>query len=56
MSNVFFDTALSLSLSAFKQWILTDPITADGSILALYKQVELVILSFGLALRVLWVA
>ena len=33
-----------------------DPITADGDTLAAYKQVELVILSYGLAFRALWVA
>jgi hypothetical protein len=33
-----------------------DPITADNDMLASYKQVELVILSFGLAFRGLWIA
>ena len=33
-----------------------DQITADNNMLASYKQVELVILGFGLALRALWVA
>jgi hypothetical protein len=33
-----------------------DSITADGDMLASYKQVELVILGFGLVFRALWVA
>jgi hypothetical protein len=35
---------------------MKDPITADGDALASYKQVELVILGFGLAFRALWIA
>jgi hypothetical protein len=33
-----------------------DPITADGDMLALYKQVKPVIVGFSLAFRALWVA
>ena len=34
----------------------TDPITADGDLLASYQQVELAILAIGFALRRLWIA
>ncbi|KAI0246681.1 hypothetical protein BJV78DRAFT_1157702 [Lactifluus subvellereus] len=56
LSDAFYDTTSSSSLSAFGDWTSTDPITANGNILASYEQVELVILSFGLAFRGLWVA
>jgi hypothetical protein len=56
LSDEFYDTMSSSSLSAFSDWTSTDPITADGNILASYEQVELVILSFGLTFRGLWVA
>jgi hypothetical protein len=56
LSDTFYDSTSPSSLPAFRQWASTDPLTADGSILASYEQVELVVLSFGLALRGLWVA
>jgi hypothetical protein len=56
LSDAFYDTTSSFSLLTFMQWISTDPITADGGLLASYEQVELAILAIGLALRGLWVA
>jgi hypothetical protein len=56
LPSAFYRKKSPVSLSAFKQWISMDPITADGDILASYKQVELVILGLGLAFRALWVA
>jgi len=56
LSSAFFEPASSSSLSAFARWISKDPITADGDVLASYKQVELVALGFGLAFRALWIA
>jgi hypothetical protein len=56
LSDTFYDPDSSSSLSAFRKWTATDPITADGNMLASYEQVELVILAFGLALRALWAA
>ncbi|KAI0245915.1 hypothetical protein BJV78DRAFT_1158275 [Lactifluus subvellereus] len=56
LPDTFYDPDSSSSLSAFRKWTATDPITADGNMLALYEQVELVILAFGLALRALWAA
>jgi hypothetical protein len=55
VSDSFYDANSSSSLAAFKLWMLTDPLTADGSMLASYKQVEVVLLSIRLALRALWV-
>jgi len=54
--DVFYDKKSTSSLSALLRWTAMDPITADGNTLAAYKQVELVILSYGLAFRALWVA
>jgi hypothetical protein len=56
LSDDFYKKESSSSLSALMRWITLDPITADGDVLASYKQVELVILGVGLALRGLWVA
>lgn len=56
LPGAFYRKKSPISLSAFKHWISLDPITADGDMLASYKQVELVILAFGLAFRALWVA
>ena len=56
LSDAFYDTKSSSSLSTFIRWAGTDPITADNDMLASYKQVELVILGFGLAFRGLWIA
>ena len=56
ISKAFFNPKSSSSLSAFVNWIGTDPITADNNFLASYEQVELVALGFGLAFRGLWVA
>ncbi|KAI0245728.1 hypothetical protein BJV78DRAFT_1287259 [Lactifluus subvellereus] len=56
LSNAYYNTMSSSSLSTFCDWTSTDPITADGNLLASYEQVELVILSFGLTFRGLWVA
>ena len=55
LPSAFYRKKSAVSLSAFKNWIRMDPITADGDILASYKQVELVILGIGLAFRALWV-
>jgi hypothetical protein len=56
LPSAFYRNKSPVSLSAFKQWISMDPITADGDMLASYKQVELIILGLGLAFRALWVA
>jgi hypothetical protein len=53
LSEVFFDPKSSLSLSAFTQWIKMDPITAENSAIASFRQVELVALGYGLAFRAL---
>jgi hypothetical protein len=55
LPSAFYCKKSPVSLSAFKQWISMDPITADGDMLASYKQVELIILGLGLAFRALWV-
>ena len=55
LSEGFYDPSSTLSYSAFTQWIKNDPITADGNNLVSYKQVELVILGFGLAFRAIWI-
>ena len=51
-----FTTSSLSAQSEFVRWVGNDPITADGDSLALYDQVELVTLAFGLAFRALWVA
>jgi len=56
LSKAFYDPRSSSSLSAFTQWTSMDQITTDDNMLASYKQVELIILGFGLAFRALWVA
>ena len=56
LSDIFYNINSSSLLLAFQRWISTDPIMADGDILASYKQVELAILAIGLAIRGLWVA
>jgi hypothetical protein len=55
LSAAFYDSKSTLSLPAFICWVSKNPITADGDTLALYVQVELVTLGFGLAFRALWV-
>jgi hypothetical protein len=55
VSDSFYDANSLSSLAAFKLWMLTDPLTVDGSVLASYEQVEVVLLSVRLALRALWV-
>ena len=52
---MFYDPVSTFSYSAFKCWIKNNPIAADGDSLASYDQVEIVILSFGLAFRVIWI-
>lgn len=54
LSDDFYKKESSSSLSALIRWITTNPIMADGDVLVSYKQVELVILGIGLALRGLW--
>jgi hypothetical protein len=56
LPSAFYSRRSPASLSAFTHWIDMDPITGDGNMLASYKQVELVILGFGLAFRAIWVA
>jgi hypothetical protein len=56
LPDAFYDPKSSSSLSALIKWAAADPITAEDNMLASYKQVELVILSFGLAFRALWIA
>ena len=53
---MFYTMEPNALLTAFQKWITTDLITTDGDTLALYQQVELVALRFGLALRRLWIA
>ena len=55
-SKGIFNLQSSSSLQAFRHWIDTDPITANTSFLASYKQVELVALGCGLAFRALRIA
>jgi hypothetical protein len=56
LPEAFYSTTSSSSLSALKQWVTQDPITSADNRLASYQQVELVVLSIGLALRALWTA
>ena len=56
LSAAFYNPKSTLSLPAFIRWVSKDPITADGDMLALYAQVKLVTLGFGLVFRALWVA
>ena len=53
---MFYTMESNASLTAFQKWITTDLITTDGDTLALYQQVELVTLGFGLTLCRLWIA
>ena len=55
LSEGFYDLSSTSSYSTFTQWIKNDPITADGNNLVSYKQVELVILGFGLMFRAIWI-
>ena len=50
-----YNPSSTSSYSTFTRWIKNDPITADGNNLVSYKQVELVILGFGLAFRAIWI-
>jgi hypothetical protein len=56
LPDIFYKKKSSSSLSALVRWMAKDPISADGDVLASYKQVELFLLAVGLALRGLWIA
>jgi hypothetical protein len=56
LPEAFYSNKSSSSLSALKQWVMKDPITSADDGLESYQQVELVVLSIGLAFRALWTA
>jgi hypothetical protein len=56
LPHAFYKSKSPSSLSAVMKWLSMDPITSDDNVLASYQQVELVILTVGLAFRGLWIS